>query len=140
LSLPSNLIMVDPIGYEELLCLLVNSRGVVTDSGTLVEEACVLQIPSVQMRKATERPQVYDVRSSVKFDPSQPEKYPPKDVLRKLEGLFGKRWSHSLGDGKSSERIASDLHRRILENNFSRHKPEHYHVAIARSFRDDGLD
>lgn len=140
LSLPSNLIMVDPIGYEELLCLVVNSRGVITDSGTLVEEACVLQVPSLQMRKSTERPQVYDVGSSVKFDPSEPDKYPAAKVFRKLEGLCGKRWSHSLGDGKSSDRIASDLYRRIVDNDFARHKPEHYHVATDRSFRDDGLE
>jgi UDP-N-acetylglucosamine 2-epimerase (non-hydrolysing) len=140
LSLPSNLVMVDPIGYEELLCLVVNSRGVITDSGTLVEEACVLQVPSLQMRKSTERPQVYDVGSSVKFDPAEPDKYPAAKVFRKLEGLCGKRWSHSLGDGKSSERIASDLYRRIVDNDFARHKPEHYHVAIDRSFRDDGLE
>jgi UDP-N-acetylglucosamine 2-epimerase len=140
LRLPSNLVMVDPIGYEELLCLLVNSRGVFTDSGTVVEEPCVLQIPSVQLRKSTERPQVYDAGSSVKFDPSRPDKYPPVDVIRKLEGLYGKRWSHLLGDGKSSERIASDLHRRIVENDFSRHNPEQYHLPIARSYRDDGLN
>jgi UDP-N-acetylglucosamine 2-epimerase (non-hydrolysing) len=140
LSLPSNLIMVDPIGYEELLCLVVNSRGAITDSGTVVEEACVLQVPSVQMRKSTERPQVYDVGSSVKFDPAEPEDYPAAEVFRKLEKRFGKRWLHNLGDGKSSERIASDLHRRIVENDFARHKPQHYHLPIERSFRGDGLE
>jgi UDP-N-acetylglucosamine 2-epimerase len=140
LALPSNLIMVDPIGYEEFLCLLVNSRGVITDSGTVVEETCVLQIPSLQMRKSTERPQVYDVGSSVKFDPAEPDRYPAAQVFRKLEGLYGKRWAHNLGDGKSSERIAADLHRRIVSNDFARHKPEHYHVPIGRSFRSDGLE
>src|SRR2546425_3519916 len=43
LSLPANVTIVDPIGYEEILCLIVNSRGVITDSGTVVEEACVLR-------------------------------------------------------------------------------------------------
>jgi len=140
LAIPSNVLMVDPIGYEELLCLLVNSRGVITDSGTVVEEACVLQIPSVQMRKSTERPQVYDVQSSVKFDPTEPDKYPASEVFRKLESLHGKRWSHNLGDGKSSERIAADLHRRIVTNDFARHKPQHYHLPIDHSYRSDGLE
>jgi UDP-N-acetylglucosamine 2-epimerase (non-hydrolysing) len=140
LSLPANVMMVDPIGYEEILCLMVNSRGVITDSGTVVEETCVLQVPSLQMRKSTERPQVYDVGSSVKFDPAEPEKYPAAMVLKKLEALYGKSWPHTLGDGKSSERIASDLHRRIVDNDFGRHRPEHYHVPIERSYRDDGLE
>jgi UDP-N-acetylglucosamine 2-epimerase len=141
LELPKNVIMVDPIGYEEMLCLMVNSRGVITDSGTVVEETCVLQVPSLQMRKSTERPQVYDVGSSVKFDPAEAGKYPAATVYRKLESLHGKKWPFDvLGDGKSSARIAEDLHRRIVENDFFRHRPEHYHVPIARSYRDDGLE
>ena len=139
LRVPENVIMVDPIGYEEMLCLMVNSRGVITDSGTVVEETCVLQVPSLQMRKSTERPQVYDVGSSVKFDPAEPEKYPAPVVFAKLESLYGKKWEQPLGDGKSSARIAEDLHRRVVENDFGRHRPEHYHVPIARSYRDDGL-
>lgn len=139
LTIPSTTLMVDPIGYDEMLCLMVNSRGVITDSGTVVEETCVLQIPSLQMRKSTERPQVYDVGSSVKFDPADAKNYPAADVFRKLESLVGKTWTHTLGDGRSSERIAADLRRRVVEGDFARHRPEHYHVPTARSFRDDGL-
>jgi UDP-N-acetylglucosamine 2-epimerase (non-hydrolysing) len=139
LDLPSNLIVVDPIGYEEFLCLLVNSRGVLTDSGTVVEEACVLQIPSIQMRRSTERPQVYDAGASVKFDPSEPCNYPPGKLVEKLKSLFGKKWEHNLGDGKTSERIANDLHERFLSGAFRRHKPADYHIPIARSYREDGI-
>ena len=132
--------MVDPIGYDEMLCLMVNSRGVITDSGTVVEETCVLQVPSLQMRKSTERPQVYDVGSSVKFDPAEPEKYPAGGGVPQAR-VTGRQdvGSTRLGDGQSSERIAEDLHRRIVANDFFRHKPEHYHVPTGRSFRDDGL-
>jgi UDP-N-acetylglucosamine 2-epimerase (non-hydrolysing) len=140
LAVPKTTRVVDPIGYEEMLCLMVNSRGVMTDSGTVVEETCVLQIPSVQMRKATERPQVYDVRSSVKFDPADPDGYAAPDVFRKLESLVGTTWVHSLGDGRSSERIAEDLYRRMKQNAFGRHRPEQYHLPIARSYREDGLE
>ena len=140
LALPPNVNVVDPIGYEEMLCLLVGARGMLTDSGTVVEEACVLQVPSVQMRRATERPQVYDARSSVKFDPAEPESCPSPTVFRKLESLVGTRWTHNLGDGRASERIAEDLHRRLATGDLSRHRPEHYHVPIDRSYRGDGLD
>ena len=139
LEVPPNVRMVDPIGYDEILCLLVNARGTITDSGTLVEEACVLQVPSVQMRHSTERPQVYDARASVKFDPSSPANYPAGDVLRKLESLVGTTWEHKLGDGKASQRIAADLYRRLRDDDFRRHKPDLYHLPIARSYRGDGL-
>ncbi len=137
---PGGVQVVDPIGYEEMLCLLVNARAVITDSGTVVEEACVLQVPSVQMRRSTERPQVYDVGASVKFDPTTPEAYPLGDVFRKLESLVGRRWRHTLGDGLASKRIADDLRRRLAENDFVRHRPEQYHLPIARSYRSDGLE
>jgi len=139
LSLPSNIIMVNPIGYTEMLVLMANSRGCITDSGTVVEETCILNIPALQMRKATERPQVYDVGSNVKFDPAQPEKYPAKIVFDKLEKLYGKKWEHNLGDGKASQRLVNDLIDRLDNDKFSRHKPENYHLKIDRSYREDGL-
>jgi UDP-N-acetylglucosamine 2-epimerase (non-hydrolysing) len=140
LTLPANVVMVDPIGYEEILALMVNSRGVITDSGTVVEETAVLQVPSMQMRRATERPQVYDCGSSVKFDPSMPERYPFDVVLDKLEGLVGKTWEHKLGDGRASGRIVDDLVQRTLTpNGFRNHLPERYHLDIRRSYMDDGL-
>lgn len=138
-KLPGNVIMVDPIGYTEMLILMANSRGVITDSGTVVEETAVLRVPSVQMRKATERPQVYDCGSSVKFDPALPAKYPARLVLSKLESLYGKKWDHKLGDGRASERLVSDLMERLEKGTFRLHKPEDYHIDIRRSYREDGL-
>jgi len=140
LTLPGNVIVVDPIGYDEILALMAHARGVLTDSGTVVEETAVLQVPSMQIRKATERPQVYDCGSSVKFDPDRAEDYPFDTVYRKLEGLYGKTWEHNLGDGKASERIVNDLARRMrTKDGFRLHKPEDYHLPIARSYREDGL-
>lgn len=139
LGLPSNVTMVDPIGYDEMLALMVNSRGLITDSGTVVEETAVLQVPSLQMRRATERPQVYDCRSSVKFDPGRPQDYPADVVFHKLESLYGKTWDHKLGDGKASERIVADLSDRMRNDGFRRHKPELYHLDIRRSYIEDGL-
>lgn len=139
LAPPSNVIVVDPIGYEEILCLLVNSRGVLTDSGTVVEEACVLQVPSVQMRRATERPEVYEVGASVKFDPSAPEESPAAEVIAKLERLYGTKWAQPFGDGQTSWRIAEDLRARLLGGDIGGHRPDQYHVPVQRSFRRDEL-
>ena len=139
LSLPDNVTMVDPIGYQEMLVLMVNSRGVITDSGTVVEETCVLKVPSLQIRKATERPQVYDAKSSVKFDPTQPDSYPHELIFQKFENLYGKHWEHDLGDGKASERVVKDLLFRLRNDGFRMHKPEDYHLKIERSYREDGL-
>lgn len=135
-----NLIVVDPIGYEEMLILMTHSKAVLTDSGTIPEECSVLNVPCVQMRKATERPQVYDVGGCVKFDPDQPEKYPPELVYKKLKTLYGKKWEHCLGDGLSSKRIADDLLKRARASNFRGHLYEHNHLPIQRSLMEDGIE
>jgi len=140
IALPKNVIMVDPIGYEELLILITHSKAIITDSGTLSEEASVLNIPCINMRKSTERPQIYDVHGAVKFDPDQPEKYLPEIVFAKLKKITGTHWQHTLGDGKASERIANDIIARLRENRLRGHLPENNHLPIARAFIEDGIE
>ena len=133
LELPKNLIMVDPIGYKDIITLMVNSNGVLTDSGTIVEEACVLQVPSVQMRTSTERPQVYDANSSVKFDPTSHDPEQIKGVMKKFRAL-PKKWNHNLGDGNASRKIASDISRRVTSNQLNGHLKENYHIPTDRAY------
>lgn len=139
LETPKNLIVVDPVGYEEILILLTNSRGVITDSGTLNEEACVLNVPCINLRKSTERPQVYDVGASVKFDPDEEKKYPPNLIYKKLEKISKTKWKNPLGDGKASERIARDIIYRVRKNKLRGFLPENNHLPIKRSFQEDGI-
>jgi UDP-N-acetylglucosamine 2-epimerase (non-hydrolysing) len=136
IKLPSNVLMIDPIGYRDMLALMGGAEAVITDSGTVVEETAVLGVPSVQMRRATERPQTYDCRSSVKFDPTQDS---IESVFSKLKLILGTKWTHNLGDGKASERLVADLVKRVSTNTFGTHKPEDYHLPIERSYRGDGL-
>jgi UDP-N-acetylglucosamine 2-epimerase len=139
LELPPNVTLVDPIGYRELLILMANSRGVFTDSGTVVEETAIIGVPSVQMRRSTERPQVYDCGSSVKFDPGAPADQPAEVVLAKLDALHGATWDHGLGDGRSSARLVEDLTARLADGTLAGHRAEDSHIDVSRSYRDDGL-
>lgn len=139
ITIPDNVSIVDPVGYNEFLVLMTNSAGVITDSGTVVEETSVLGVPSLQMRKATERPQTYDSKSSVKFDPSKPEDYPAETIFKKLSFLSKTSWKHNLGDGKASERIYLDVVDRLINDRVSNHKREDYHLNTERSYREDGI-
>ena len=85
--------------------LLKNSEYVATDSWTVVEEACIIGIPSIQMRFSTERPEVYDVNASINFDPTQDYNSPIEQVTK----LIGTNWNNPFGDGNSSEIIVKDL-------------------------------
>jgi UDP-N-acetylglucosamine 2-epimerase len=115
---------------------MAGAKAVITDSGTVVEETAVLGVPSVQMRKATERPQTYDCRSSVKFDPTSDS---ISEVIPKLKKILGTTWVHNLGDGQASVRLVSDLVQRVKSNSFGTHTPDQYHLPIERSYRGDGL-
>ena len=139
IGLPQNVTMVDPIGYRELLALLGHSRGALTDSGTVVEETAVLGVPSLQIRRATERPQVYDCGSSVKFDPSRPNDYSAEKLFAILDSLQGKTFDHCLGDGHAAERLVADLVDRVVNDNLRGHLAENSHIDVSRSYREDGL-
>jgi len=137
LRLPENVLMVDPVGYREFLLLVTNSRGVLSDSGTVIEEACILQIPTIQLRKSTERPQVYDVGACIKFDPNLPAEHSPEVVFGKLENLRGKSWPNPFGDGKASQRIADDIIRRLVDNELTTHRTQDYHLDVTRAYRGE---
>ena len=102
ITLPTNMVMTDPLEYSLFLPSLKGAKLVITDSGTVVEESSILRIPTIQIRRSTERPEVYWSGSSVKFDPHQDEFEYPKNI-------FPSSWNHGLGDGNASIKIIKDL-------------------------------
>jgi len=56
-----NLTIIQPLGYLDFLFLLSNSRLVLTDSGGIQEESCILGVPCVTLRDSTERPETVEV-------------------------------------------------------------------------------
>lgn len=133
LDVPQNIRVVDPIGYLELLEIIVSSEGVLTDSGTIVEEAAVLGIPTIQMRSSTERPQVYDCGASLKFDPH--EISINDELFVRLNSLKNSRWLQPFGDGMASYRIVNDLIVRFRNEDFKGHQPAKFEPYSLESFK-----
>jgi UDP-N-acetylglucosamine 2-epimerase (non-hydrolysing) len=48
-------VLTDPVGYLDMLSLQADAAAVVTDSGGVEEEACMLHTPCVTVRRSTER-------------------------------------------------------------------------------------
>jgi UDP-N-acetylglucosamine 2-epimerase (non-hydrolysing) len=52
----SNIMLTQPLGYIDMLALNMKARMVLTDSGGVQEECCVLGTPCITLRWNTERP------------------------------------------------------------------------------------
>jgi len=134
LSLNSNVYVCDPIGYLEFMHLLGRAEYVLSDSGTVVEEACILGTASIQLRFSTERPEVYDVKSSVKFDPSE-QHTDYESFISKVESLKNTKWEQPFGDGTASNKIVQDLVNLSNTDSFKKHSPSDYPFDISNSLK-----
>ncbi|MCD6519679.1 MAG: UDP-N-acetylglucosamine 2-epimerase (non-hydrolyzing), partial [Anaerolineae bacterium] len=54
LTIPQNVLLIEPVGYLEMLQLEVGARCILTDSGGIQKEAYLLRIPCITLREETE--------------------------------------------------------------------------------------
>jgi UDP-N-acetylglucosamine 2-epimerase (non-hydrolysing) len=105
-TVPSHIRVIKPLGYLDTLALQMHAALVLTDSGGIQEEACVLQVPSVTIRPNTERPETVEVGASVLCEGLDLE------VLRSVMAerlAHGRNWPNPFGDGKTAERVITIL-------------------------------
>lgn len=113
LNAKKGLTIVDPLGYLDFLCLMMNTRLVMTDSGGIQEEATVLDIPCLTLRDNTERPITISQGTNILVG-SNTEKI-IAEVFNILQGRGKRGTCPELWDGKTSERIVSILFDKIRE-------------------------
>lgn len=78
ISVPKNIITIDPLGYIEFLSLLLKCKLVLTDSGGLQEEAVTLKKPCVTLRHTSARWETILMKANILFPPDN------KDDLNKI--------------------------------------------------------
>jgi UDP-N-acetylglucosamine 2-epimerase (non-hydrolysing) len=67
---------LDPLGFLDFVKLERSAFCILSDSGTVQEEACIFHVPNVTIREVTERPETIDCGSNL-LSGSRPE-----DILR----------------------------------------------------------
>jgi len=97
--------VVEPVGYLDFLSLLAGAQLVLTDSGGVQEEACILHVPCVTLRDNTERPETLRVGSNVLAGTNPDLAVEAASRLLKSE----RNWTNPFGDGMAGERIVSIL-------------------------------
>lgn len=93
--------IIDPVGYLEFLQLESSAKIVLTDSGGIQEETCILGIPCVTLRDNTERPETVDVGSNVIAGTF------PDDIVDSAVKMMNNRekWKNPFGEGDTAKII-----------------------------------
>lgn len=93
--------LVDPLDFLTFVQMEANARLILTDSGGVQEEACILQVPCVTLRENTERPETIATGGNI-LAGTQPQRIiAAAETMLTLE----KKWTNPFGDGKAAERI-----------------------------------
>jgi len=97
--------IVEPIGYMDFLVLESEAKLVLTDSGGVQEETCILMTPCVTLRDNTERPETVDAGANVIVG-CESEK-----IMAGVEKMLdaGKDWKNPFGNGRSAVEMLNIL-------------------------------
>jgi UDP-N-acetylglucosamine 2-epimerase (non-hydrolysing) len=104
-SVPTGVRILPPLAYLEFLALHADAALMLTDSGGLQEEACVLGVPCVTTRDNTERPESVDVGAN-RLAGADPQR-----IAEAATAMIRapRDWTQPFGDGKAAERIVERL-------------------------------
>jgi UDP-N-acetylglucosamine 2-epimerase (non-hydrolysing) len=103
-----NIILINPIGYHEMLKLNMTARLLLTDSGGLQEESCVLGTPCITMRETTERPVTLVEHGGVS-ELTGPDPVKIRAAFKKFLNFDRRGHTPLLWDGKTAERIVEAI-------------------------------
>lgn len=96
-----NLTLIEPLDFFGFLQMENNARLILTDSGGVQEEACILGVPCVTLRDNTERPETLEVGANILAGASA------ERIVECARLMLEKKdkWVNPFGDGKAAERI-----------------------------------
>jgi UDP-N-acetylglucosamine 2-epimerase (non-hydrolysing) len=98
---PENIKIIDPVDFLSFIQLESNARLVLTDSGGVQEESCILQVPCVTLRDNTERPETLEAGANLLVGATA------ERIVEGAEKMLARdrNWENPFGDGKAGEKI-----------------------------------
>ena len=99
--------LIEPLNYLDFLRLESTARLILSDSGGVQEEACIIGVPCVTLRDSTERPEAIAVGASVLAGAD------PAVIVEKARAhaCAPRGWTQPFGDGRAGERILEIVRR-----------------------------
>ncbi|MFT5876131.1 MAG: UDP-N-acetylglucosamine 2-epimerase (non-hydrolyzing) [Clostridium sp.] len=110
LNANKNIVYSEPFGFFDFVKLEKNGAFVLTDSGTVQEECCILQIPTITIRDSTERPETVECGSNVVSGVN----YEKIIMCSRLMGNANIFWSYP--DGYIDNNVSSKVVNFLLSN------------------------
>ena len=103
----SNVILIDPLAYQDFIWMMNRAKIIITDSGGVQEEAPSLGKPVLVMRDTTERPEAVDVGTVILVGTNKDLIVTEAlDLLNNATRFQQMSLLHNpYGDGKACERI-----------------------------------
>lgn len=100
---PEGVVVLDPLGYLDMLKLVADADAVLTDSGGIQEESAILGTPCVTLRDSTERPEAVASGANIVAGVE------PAAVSAAVAAMRGKRFppSSAYGDGAAAARVVA---------------------------------
>jgi UDP-N-acetylglucosamine 2-epimerase (non-hydrolysing) len=108
-----NLVMIEPLGYHEMMKLVQESSFLMTDSGGMQKEAFLLGIPCITLREKTEWMETVSIGANVLIPNIERIKIleAMTDVLQNRDQIIMKIQASGMpyGNGKAATKIVDEL-------------------------------
>lgn len=102
----SELAILPPVSYHDLLSLLYASKGVITDSGGLQKEAYLANVPCVTLRDNTEWTETVAAGRNVLC---HPDAMKIRKAFARMEKRFRSKPEPLFGQGKAAHKVLSGI-------------------------------
>ncbi len=104
--------LMNPVSYLEMIMLEKYAKLILTDSGGLQEEACVLGVPCVTIRNNTERPETIEVGANTLGGTAR------ESIIKAVLKMHSvsKKWRNPYGNGYAADKIMSFLQNKSISN------------------------